>query len=122
VLQTRHGENWPQVLMPDRAQEWSQKRSEDAARGLPTHDLIHYSEFIELSWIIEKRWNDGFAGRITKASKVTSRIHALAPHRNYEFHSRPVTPEQLIGIVYAVRELEAFLLDDGENVEDSSSA
>ena len=115
MLQQKHGENWPQILMPDRAQKWSEKRDEDAAHGLPTHDLIHYSEFTELASMIEQRWNDGFAGRLTKASKVISRIFALAPHRNYEFHSRPMTPEQLIGIVYAARELEAFLLDDCED-------
>jgi len=111
VLKRKHGPKWETAVMPERAQSWSEKRAEDEKKGLPIHELIQYSEFPELAMIITERWNDGFAGAVAKASKVTSRIYALAPHRNYEFHSRPVTPEQLIGIVYAVRELEAFLLE-----------
>ena len=80
------------------------------------HDLIHYAEFSELPDILNKNWSDNFAGRGSTAKKVTSRIRALIPHRNYEFHSRPVTAEQLLTIAYSVRMLESFL--SHENAED----
>ncbi|WP_155838210.1 Swt1 family HEPN domain-containing protein [Hyphomonas beringensis] len=114
VLAAKHGEGWLEALMPDRAEAWAQKRSDDRRHGLTTHGLIEYSDFADLATIIDKRWNDGFAGQFSKSSKVTSRIRALAPHRNYEFHSRAVTPEQLICILQAALELQAFLLEDEE--------
>lgn len=114
VLTAKHGEGWLETLMPDRAESWAQKLSDDRRHGLTTHGLIEYSDFADLATIIDKRWNDGFAGRISKSSKVTSRIRALAPHRNCEFHSRAATPEQLICILQAALELQAFLIEEEE--------
>ena len=109
IFRKNYGDNWPADLMPERAGSWSEKRNVDEQNNLPVHELIHYAEFSELPDILNKHWSQNFAGRGSTAKKVTSRIRALIPHRNYEFHSRPVTPEQLLSIVYSVRMLESFL-------------
>ena len=118
IFRKNHGDNWPAELMPKRAVSWSKKRQIDEQNDLPTHSLIHYAEFSELPDILNKNWTGNFSGRGSKAKKVTSRIRALIPHRNYEFHSRPVTAEQLLTIVYSVRILEPFL--SHENTEDDN--
>src|SRR5690606_7032557 len=105
--------------LPQHAEQWAKKRDYDKAQGLPLHSLVEYSELTELASIIEKRWNDGFGDTVSnKSSRVVKAIRALIPHRNYEFHSRKVTPEQLIGIVHLVQRLEPFLVGlepDGES-------
>ena len=121
VFRAKHGDNWPAILMPERAASWSDKRKDDEQNNLPLHDLINYSEFSELADIVNKYWPDRFAGRGATAKTVTSRIRALNPHRNYEFHSRPVTAEQLLTIAYSVRTLEPFLFrEDAEGAEDNN--
>ena len=109
ILTARYGPEWPRSLMPDRAEEWEARRQIDARQGLKVYRLIEYADFPELASIIKDRWQDGFAGKAKKPSSVTKLIHALAPHRNYEFHSRPVTPEQLIAIVQLAFKIESWL-------------
>ena len=109
VFRKRHGDNWPAAIMPERAASWSKKRKEDEQHNLPVHDLICYAEFAELADILTAHWSEHFAHHGTTLKKVTGRIRALSPHRNYEFHSRPVTTEQLLAIAYSVRILEPFL-------------
>ena len=114
VLRNKHGEDWPNALAPERATAWAEKRSSDEQNKLPPHSLIHYAEFMELADLLNQFWDQGFAGRIVKSRKVTERIRALSPHRNYTLHSRPVTPEQLLAIAYSVREIERFIFDEGD--------
>jgi len=109
VFRKRHGDNWPDAIMPERAATWSEKRKNDEQNSLPVHDLICYAEFSELADILTAHWSDHFAHHGTTLRKVTGRIRAVSPHRNYEFHSRPVTTEQLLSIAYSVRMLEPFL-------------
>ena len=116
AFRAKHGDNWPAVLMPERAASWSKKREIDEENNLPLHDLVYYAEFSELADILKGYWSDSFAGRGPTLKKVMSRIRALSPHRNYEFHSRPVTAEQLLTIAYCVRMLEPFLsYEDAED-------
>ena len=116
IFRKKYGENWPADLMPECAVSWSQKQKNDKQNNLPVHNLIHYAEFSELPDILNKHWSGNFAGLGSTAKKVTSRIRALISHRNYEFHSRPVTAEQLLTITYSVRMLESFR--SHENAED----
>lgn len=109
VFRKKHGDNWPDIIMPERAASWSEKRKADEQNNLPVHDLLCYAEFTELADILTAHWFDYFAHHGTTLKKVTGRIRALSPHRNYEFHSRPVTAEQLLTIAYSVRMLEPFL-------------
>ena len=109
VFRKIHGDNWPNIVMPGRAASWSEKRKIDEQHNLPVHDLICYAEFTELADILTTYWSDHFARHGATMKKVTGRIRALSPHRNYEFHSRPVTTEQLLSIAYSVRMLEPFL-------------
>ena len=109
VFRKRHGDNWPDVIIPERAASWSEKRKQDEQNNLPVQELICYAEFTELADILTTHWSDHFAHFGMKAKRVTGRIRALSPHRNYEFHSRPVTTEQLLSIAYSVRMLEPFL-------------
>ena len=118
VFRKRHGDNWPNVIMPERAACWLKKRKADEQNNLPVHDLICYAEFTELADILKAYWSGHFAHHGTTLKKVTGRIRALAPHRNYEFHSRPVTTEQLLSIVYSVRILEPFLAHPGDQKND----
>ena len=117
VFRKRHGDNWPDVIMPERAASWSEKRKWDEQNNLPVQELICYAEFTELADILTIHWSDHFAHFGMKAKRVTGRIRALSPHRNYEFHSKPVTAEQLLIIAYSVRILEPFLShpDDQED-------
>ena len=119
VFRKRHGDNWPDAIMPERAASWSKRRKVEEQNNLPVHDLIYYAEFAELADILAAHWSDHFAHPGTMLKKVTGRIRALSPHRNYAFHSRPVTTEQLLTIAYSVRMLEPFLShpDDPDDLE-----
>ena len=117
VFRKRYGDNWPNAIMPGRAAFWLEKRKVDEQNNLPVQELICYAEFTELADILTAHWSDHFAHFGMTLKRVTGRIRALSPHRNYEFHSRPVTTEQLLTIAYSVRILEPFLshLDDQDD-------
>ena len=93
------GPKWVrQRVPPDVRERWQERQDEDRAEGRPVHDLIEYSDFMDLPKIIVQshNWRDVFEEIFRNAGEIDVSFRRLNPIRRALAHSRPLSQMDIL--------------------------
>jgi len=111
MSEEKKGDDWIEScgISPDRIIQWKERRETERKKqkfGTPENRLLYYSEFYDLSSIIDKNWNDKFKSALGDKATILLFLKILDDFRNPDAHRRELLPHQkhlIIGISGEIR-------------------
>jgi len=111
-------------ISSDRIIQWKERREVEKKKqkfGTPEDRLIYYSDFFDLSSIIDKSWNDKFKAALGDKATILLFLKILDDFRNPDAHRRELLPHQkhlIIGISGEIRNRIVLYRSKKETGED----
>jgi hypothetical protein len=126
VMTEEKGEEWVDScgISPDRIIQWKERREIEKKKqkfGTPENRLLYFSDFYDLSNIINKNWNDTFKNALGEKKTVLLFLKILDDFRNPDAHRRELLPHQkhlIIGISGEIRNRIVLYRSKKETGED----
>lgn len=111
LMNEEKGDDWIDScgISPDRIIQWKERREIEKKKqkfGTPENRLLYFSDFYDLSNIIDKNWNDKFKNALGEKKTVLLFLEILDDFRNPDAHRRELLPHQkhlIIGISGEIR-------------------
>lgn len=111
LMNEEKGSDWINScgISPDRIIQWKERRETEKKKqkfGTPENRLLYYSDFYDLSSIIDKNWNDKFKAALGDKATILLFLRILDDFRNPDAHRRELLPHQkhlIIGISGEIR-------------------
>lgn len=111
LMTEEKGDDWIDScgISPDRIIQWKERREIEKKKqkfGTPENRLLYFSDFYDLSNIIDKNWNDKFKNALGEKKTVLLFLEILDDFRNPDAHRRELLPHQkhlIIGISGEIR-------------------
>lgn len=126
LMNEEKGSDWINScgISSDRIIQWKARREVEKKKqkfGTPEDRLIYYSDFFDLSSIIDKNWNDKFKAALGDKPTILLFLKILDDFRNPDAHRRELLPHQkhlIIGISGEIRNRIVLYRSKKETGED----
>lgn len=126
LMNEEKGSDWINScgISPDRIIQWKERRETEKKKqlfGTPENRLLYYSDFFDLSSIIDKNWNDKFKAALGDKATILLFLKILDDFRNPDAHRRELLPHQkhiIIGISGEIRNRIVLYRSKKETGED----
>ena len=111
LMNEEKGSDWINScgISQDRIIQWKERRETEKKKqqfGTPEDRLLYYSDFFDLSRIIDKNWNDKLKAALGDKATILLFLKILDDFRNPDAHRRELLPHQkhlIIGISGEIR-------------------